>query len=139
MNVIPSKKAKAIFVTTDDSLKNILESSEVYFTTLASASEIEVKSDKDGIGEDAMSSVVNGCEIFLPLEELVDISKEIERLEKEVKKLEGEVKRVVGKLSNVGFTSKAPQSVIDEEKAKQEKYQSMLDKVMERLENLKNK
>ena len=139
MNVIPSKKAKAIFVTTDESLKNILESSETYFTTLASASEIEVKSDKDGIGEDAMSSVVNGCEIFLPLEELVDITKEIERLEKEVKKLEGELKRVVGKLSNVGFTSKAPQSVIDEEKEKQEKYQSMMEKVIERLENLKNK
>ncbi len=139
MNVIPSKKAKAIFVTTDESLKNILESSETYFTTLASASEIEVKSDKDGIGEDAMSSVVNGCEIFLPLEELVDITKEIDRLEKEVKKLEGELKRVVGKLSNVGFTSKAPQSVIDEEKEKQEKYQSMMEKVIERLENLKNK
>ncbi len=139
MNVIPSRKAKTIFVTQDNDLKKILESSESYFTTLASASEIEVRDNKDGIGEDAMSSVVNGCEIFLPLEELVDFEKEIERLEKEKKKLDGELKRVKGKLSNEGFTSKAPQAVIDEEKEKQVKYQSMMDKVVDRLENLKNK
>ncbi len=139
MNVIPSKKAKIIFVTKDSDLKDILESSEAYFTTLASASEIEVRVDKEGIGEDAMSAIVDKCEIFLPLEELVDLDKEIERLEKEQKKLDGELKRVKGKLSNEGFTSKAPQSVIDEEKEKQEKYQSMMDKVSERLENLKNK
>ncbi len=139
MNVVPSRKAKTIFVTRDTSLKNILEASETYFITLASASEIEVRDNDDGIGEDAMSSVVSGCEIFLPLEELVDFDKEIERLEKEKKKLEGELKRVIGKLSNEGFTSKAPQSVIDEEKAKQDNYQSMMDKVVDRLENLKNK
>ena len=139
MNVVPSRKAKTIFVTRDSDLQEILKSSESYFTALASASEIEVRSDKDGIGEDAMSSVVNKCEIFLPLEELVDLDKEIERLEKEKKKLDGELKRVIGKLSNEGFTSKAPQSVIDEEKEKQDKYQSMMDKVVERLENLKNK
>lgn len=139
MNVIPSKKARIIFVTKESDLKDILESSVSYFTALASASEIEVREDKEGIGEDAMSAIVDKCEIFLPLEELVDLDKEIERLEKEQKKLEGELKRVKGKLSNEGFTKKAPQSVIDEEKEKQEKYQSMMDKVCERLENLKNK
>ncbi|AFS77895.1 Valyl-tRNA ligase ValS [Gottschalkia acidurici 9a] len=139
MNVIPSKKAKAIFVTKDERLKEILSKSEIYFTTLASASNIELKEDKDGVGEDAMSAVVGKCEIFLPLEELVDLQKEIERLEKERKRLEDELKRVSGKLSNEGFVSKAPQKVIDEEKEKQEKYQDMMDKVVERLESLKNK
>lgn len=139
MNVVPSKKAKTIFVTKEQDLRDILESSKTYFTTLASASEIEVRDNKDDIGEDAMSAVVENCEIFLPLEELVDIEKEIERLEKEKKKLDGELKRVKGKLSNEGFTSKAPANVIEEEKEKQVKYQTMMDKVLERLENLKNK
>lgn len=139
MNVVPSKKAKTIFVTKEEDLRDILESSKTYFTTLASASEIEVRDNKDDIGEDAMSAVVENCEIFLPLEELVDIEKEIERLEKEKKKLDGELKRVKGKLSNEGFTSKAPANVIEEEKEKQVKYQTMMDKVLERLENLKNK
>ena len=139
MNVVPSKKSKIIFVTTNDDVKHTLEISEGYFVTLASASEIEIRDNKDGIGEDAMSAVVTNCEIFLPLEELVDIDKEIERLEKERKKLEEELKRVNGKLSNKGFISKAPESVINAEKEKRENYQEMMDNVMERLKGLKNK
>ncbi|WP_425448148.1 valine--tRNA ligase [Dethiothermospora halolimnae] len=139
MNVIPSKKAKCIFVTQNDRVKDILNVGEEYFKTLASASDIEVRETKEGIGEDAMSAVVENCEIFLPLEELVDIDKEIERLEKEKKKLEGELKRVKGKLSNAGFVNKAPEHVVNEEKEKQVKYQQMMDKVLERLENLKSK
>ncbi len=139
MNVVPSKKSKIIFVTTNDDVKHTLEISEGYFVTLASASEIEIRDNKDGIGEDAMSAVVTNCEIFLPLEELVDIDKEIERLEKERKKLEQELKRVNGKLSNEGFISKAPEAVINVEKEKRENYQEMMDNVMERLEGLKNK
>lgn len=137
MNVVPSRKAKTVFVTQDEKIAKLLVSSEVYFKTLASASEIEVKSDKSGIGEDAVSAVVSKAEIFLPLEELVDLEKEIERLEKEKSKLEGEIKRVNGKLSNQGFVSKAPQSVIDEEKEKKAKYESMMEKVIERIESLK--
>ena len=139
MNVVPSKKSKIIFVTINDDVKQTLEISEGYFVTLASASEIEIRDNKDGIGEDAMSAVVTNCEIFLPLEELVDIDKEIERLEKERKKLEEELKRVNGKLSNKGFISKAPESVINAEKEKRENYQEMMDNVIERLKGLKNK
>src|SRR5690606_28787721 len=58
MNVVPSKKAKAIFMTTDNELKNILSSSERYFKTLASASEIELVESKENISDDAMSAVV---------------------------------------------------------------------------------
>lgn len=139
MNVIPSRKAKVIFVTKSEKVKEILENSEEHFVNLASASEIEVRDNKEGIGEDAVSAVVTNCEIFLPLEELVDIEKEIDRLEKEKKKLEGELKRVKGKLSNPGFVDKAPEHVVNSEKEKKEKYQQMMDKVLERLESLKAK
>ena len=137
MNVIPSKKASVIFVSNDSRIRELLSNGEIYFTTLASASNIEVKETKEGIDENAISAVVEGCEIFLPLDELVDFEKEIERLEKEKAKLEGELKRVKGKLSNESFTSKAPQHVVDEEKEKAVKYQEMMDKVLERLNSLK--
>ncbi|SCG82531.1 valyl-tRNA synthetase [Proteiniborus sp. DW1] len=137
MNVVPSKKAKAIFMTTDSELRNILSSSERYFKTLASASEIEVVESKENISDDAMSAVVGNCTIFLPLEDLVDIEKEIERLEKEREKLEGEIKRVKGKLSNEGFVSKAPKQVIEQEKEKEIKYQQMMEKVLDRLASLR--
>ena len=80
-----------------------------------------------------MSAVIDGAEIYIPLEDLVDYNAEYERLLKEQKKLEGEVKRVEGKLSNQGFVSKAPEKVINEEREKMVKYKEMLEKVTDRL------
>mgnify|MGYP003588249176 FL=1 len=71
------------------------------------------------------------------MDELVDFEKELERLTKEKDKLVGEIKRVVGKLNNQGFLAKAPQALVDEEKAKQDKFEQMLDAVNQRLENVK--
>jgi valyl-tRNA synthetase len=139
MNVIPSKKAKVILVSEEESVRNYLETNAGFFVTLASASEVEVKSDKTDIPEDAMSAVVTGVEIFLPLDELVDFEKELDRLEKEKKKLDGELKRVRGKLSNQGFVGKAPEAVVEAEKEKERNYAEMMDKVVERLEQIKAK
>lgn len=138
MNIIPSRKSNQIFVTKDEKVKDIIKNGERYFINLASAEEIEIIDDKSKIEEDTISVVLDKCEVFLPLKELVDFDKEIERLEKEKTKLEGEIKRVVGKLSNVGFTSKAPESVVAEEKEKQVKYEKMLENVVERLESIKS-
>jgi len=73
----------------------------------------------------------------LPLEDLIDFEKELERLNKEKDNLEKELQRVKGKLSNQGFIGKAPQNVIEEERAKEKKYQEMLEKVYERINSLK--
>lgn len=139
MNVIPSRKAKLIVLATNDKTANTILENENYFMTLASVSEIELVQNKESIPADAVSTVIQGAELFLPLDDLIDFEKEIERLEKEKTKLEGEIKRVVGKLSNQGFVSKAPAHLIEEEKQKQEKYEQMLSSVLERLESLKNK
>ncbi|WP_315167744.1 valine--tRNA ligase [Metaclostridioides mangenotii] len=138
MNVPPSKKAKVIIVPNDDS-KEAFELGKNYFTTLASASTVEIIGDKSGIPEDAVSIVNDGVEIFIPLAELVDIEKEIERLSKEKDNIEKEIKRVNGKLSNQGFLAKAPQSLVDEEKAKKDKFEDMLKSVEDRLINLNAK
>jgi valyl-tRNA synthetase len=136
MNVPPSRKAKIIFVASGDKELGILEEGKTYFEKLASASEVVVQRDKEGIPEDAVSSVIAGAEIFIPLDALIDIEKEIERLQKEKSNLEKELERVKGKLSNQGFVSKAPAKVIEEEKSKLMKYQEMYDKVVERLKAL---
>lgn len=138
MNVPPSKKAKVIIVPTEEK-KEAMKAGKDYFVTLASASEVEIAADETNIPEDAVSVVIDGVKIFIPLDELVDFAKEIERLNKEKAKLESEIKRVNGKLSNEGFVSKAPQSLIDAEKAKKEKFEEMMKSVLERLENLESK
>jgi valyl-tRNA synthetase len=138
MNVPPSKKAKVIIVPNEDA-KEAFELGKDYFTTLASASAVEITGHKSGIPEDAVSIVNDGGEIFIPLAELVDFEKEIERLSKEKDNIEKEIKRVNGKLSNQGFLAKAPQSLVDEEKAKKDKFEEMLKSVEERLVNLQAK
>ena len=138
MNVPPSKKAKVIIVPTEEK-KEAMEAGKDYFVTLASASEVEIVSDETNIPEDAVSVVIDGVKIFIPLDELVDFAKEIERLNKEKAKLESEIKRVNGKLSNEGFVSKAPEALINAEKAKKEKFEEMMKSVVERLENLELK
>ena len=138
MDVPPSKKAKVIIVPTEDK-KSAVEATKEYFVTLASASMVEIAETEENIPEDAVSVVINGAKIFIPLDELVDFEKEKERLTKEKAKLEGEIKRVNGKLSNQGFLAKAPESLVNEEKAKKEKFEEMMKSVLERLENIEAK
>ena len=138
MDVPPSKKAKVIIVPAEGK-KSAVEATKEYFVTLASASTVEITETEENIPEDAVSVVINGAKIFIPLDELVDFEKEKERLTKEKAKLESEIKRVNGKLSNQGFLAKAPESLVNEEKAKKEKFEEMMKSVLERLENIEAK
>ena len=136
MNVAPSRKALVYVVSASDEVKNIFNNSLGFFGTLAYASDVKVQSDKAGIPDDAVSTVIPDAVIYIPFAELVDIDKEIERLKKEEGRLQGEIKRCNGMLNNEKFTSKAPQAKIDEEKAKLVKYTQMLEQVTERLATL---
>lgn len=135
MDVPPSKKAKIIIVPSSDK-KSAMEDGQDYFKALAFASDVEIRDSKDGIPEDAVAIVIDGVELFIPLDELVDFEKERERLTKEKEKAISEIKRVEGKLSNPGFMGKAPEKLIEEEKAKKEKYEEILKTIEERLSKL---
>ena len=136
MNVAPSRKALVYIVSENENVRNIFANGKVFFATLGYASEVVIQSDKSGIPEDAVSTVIPDAVIYIPFAELVDIDKEIERLKKEEDKLHKEISRCNGMLNNEKFTSKAPQAKIDEEKAKLEKYSNMLAQVEERLATL---
>ena len=138
MNVPVSKKANIIFAAKDRAAE-VIKKSEALFVKMASASSITVQADKDGIPEDAAAAVVDGAEIYIPLDELIDFEKEIDRLAKEKENLQKELDRVNGKLNNEKFISKAPQKVVDEEKEKLIKYQQMFDNVTDRLDNLRKR
>ena len=96
---------------------------------LAFAKEILVHENKDGIGEDAVSVVVSDAVVYMPLEDLVDREKEIERLKKEQERLAKEIARCQGMLSNPNFVNKAPEAKVNAEKEKLQKYEEMMEKV----------
>ncbi|MBP2033667.1 valyl-tRNA synthetase [Clostridium algifaecis] len=136
MNVPFSRKAKVMAYITEQDAAEAFKNGEDYFKKLASASEVEFLKDKNEAPENAVSAVTRGAELFIPLLDLVDKDKEIERLNKEKDKLNGEIQRVDKKLKNEKFVSKAPKDVVDAEREKGKKYEQMLQAVLDRIDSL---
>ena len=116
-----------------DGKEEIVRAGERYIMKMANITDISFPASKDEVAEDVMSAVVDGAEVYVPLDDIMDYDAELERLQKEQKRLEGEVKRVKGMLSNPNFVNKAPEKKVNEEREKQVKYEEMLAKVVERL------
>ncbi len=126
-NIHPSKKSKLIIVSQE--FEKELKEAENILLKLGFANEVIIQKDYTNIPKDAIKIITDGVEVFIPLEGLIDLEEEKKRIEAEKKRLEAEVARCEKMLSNPGFMNKAPQSKIDEEKAKLEKYKDMLSKL----------
>ncbi|MHB1453273.1 MAG: valine--tRNA ligase [Saccharofermentanales bacterium] len=133
MNVPPSRKAAIIVVTQDERISRIFSSAEAFMDRLASVSAVQVRTDREGIANSAVTAVIDGGEIFIPLGDLIDISKEIIRLEEESVRLAGEIGRVDLKLSNEEFLSRAPEKVVNNEKEKRARFVEMKMMVEDRI------
>jgi len=138
MNVPPTVRSRVIFVVQDNAIENMLQKEKQFFEKLAYASEVTFLKDKSIISKNATSAIIPGVEIYIPLSELIDIDKELDRLEKEKINLEKELRRVEKKLENRDFLDKAPEKVIEVEKGKKVKYSEMYEKVMQRINQLKD-
>ena len=138
MNVAPSRKAKLFIATKYNDIFN--EESAVFFTRLASASEVIISesfdSDERISLDEAVQVITDTATVYIPLSDIIDFEKEKERLNGERKKLLGEIERLEKKLSNEGFVAKAPAAVIDGEKAKLAKYRENLAGVDAAIEKL---
>ena len=136
MNVPPSRRAKVYIATKYTDSFN--DATAVFFTRLASASEVAVADSFDGVisADDSVQIITDSASIFLPLSDVIDVEKERARLAAELKKLEGEIKRLEGKLSNQGFIAKAPAAVVEAERAKLAKYEENLAGVKDALAKL---
>ncbi len=135
MNVHPSKKSKLLIMS--NSIEKEIKEAEEFLLKLGFANEIVIVKNEAEVPQNAVSIVVDDLKVYIPFEELVDIEEEIKRLQDEKTKLEAEVTRGEKMLSNPGFVNKAPESKVNEEKAKLENYKQMLINVEERLESLK--
>ena len=139
MNIPPSKKAK-LYIVPKENFKNMYHESVVYIEKLGLAKEIEIinEIDKELVNSNKVISIVSSSSnMYIPVSDLVDVDKELERLSKEESKLLSEIERIEKKLSNEGFVNKAPEKVIQEEKNKLFKYKSMLEDVKKNIINFK--
>lgn len=136
MKVAPSKRTRITLIP-EAGWEETLAEAEPYLQRLAGASAVTLAAKESASGEKTVSAVCAPAEIRIPLGELVDISKEIERLTKEQGKLESEIARASARLSNPGFTGKAPAALVEQEKEKLATNQGMLDSLQKRIEELK--
>jgi valyl-tRNA synthetase len=136
VNVPMSKKIELMVKANNDETSSIIERNSHYIKRFCNTSEFESGLNLSS-PDKAMTAIITGAELYLPLAGLIDIEQEVARLEKELQNLEGEVLRVEKKLANEGFVAKAPAKVIEEERAKQADYSDKRDKVIARIKELK--
>ena len=136
VSAAPGRKSEVILHFPDDSLRQVFLAHEDYLVSLASAEPVTILGEDGAKPENALTGVVNGVEIYLPLKGLIDVEKETARLRKEAEKLEKEIKRLSGKLENPGFLAKAPEQVIAAEREKLSGYEEKKRAMAERLEHL---
>ncbi|MBW7457178.1 class I tRNA ligase family protein, partial [Paenibacillus sepulcri] len=136
VNVPMSKKVELLIKPSGEAEAGILSRNEEFVSRFCGTSLLEISLSQEA-PDKAMTAVITGAELYLPLAGLIDIDQEIVRLEKEIQNLTGEVERVEKKLGNEGFVAKAPAKVIDEERAKMADYADKREKVKARLAELR--
>ncbi|MBU7456291.1 valine--tRNA ligase [Leuconostoc fallax] len=135
-NAPMSTEIDLLIKTDDAAIKAIFESNADYINRFAHPKSLTISADIEAPAL-AMSQVISGAEIYVPLAELIDINEEINRLAGEAKKFAGEVKRAQGKLGNEKFVQGAPEAVVQAEQAKLADWQTKLAATHERLATLK--
>ncbi|MGD6802456.1 valine--tRNA ligase [Rossellomorea aquimaris] len=136
VNTPLSKQIKLLLKAKDDGALSTLKKNKAYIERFCNPEEMTISKDIEA-PDKAMTAVATGVELYLPLEGLINIDEEIARLEKEYEKWNKEVARVQGKLNNEKFVGKAPQKVVDEERAKEADYLEKRSTVEARIQELK--
>ena len=129
----PSKKI-TLFISTEK--EAAIKAGGSYIKKLAGIAEVKFIKDKSELNEKIISQVIDKAELYIPLGELVDFDKERERLKKELENVENEIARASGKLANKGFLDKAPKALVDQERAKYDKFIDMRNKLNKQLEDI---
>ncbi|WP_195558178.1 valine--tRNA ligase [Ligilactobacillus salivarius] len=136
VNAPMSSAIDILIKTKDDDTRKVFENNVDYINRFCHPKRLEIAADIEA-PKLAMTSVITGAEVYLPLADLIDLNEEISRLQKEAKKLESEVTRGEKKLGNEKFVTNAPEAVVAKEKEKLANYKQQLAATESRIEELK--
>ena len=136
VNAPMSSAIDILIKTKDDDTRKVFENNVDYINRFCHPKRLEIAADIE-VPKLAMTSVITGAEVYLPLADLIDLNEEISRLQKEAKKLESEVTRGEKKLGNEKFVANAPEAVVAKEKEKLANYKQQLAATESRIEELK--
>ena len=134
LNVPPSRKSH-LYVVTEKG--DIFRQGAAFMTRLAYASELTVSDTAPEGHADMVSAVTGDAALYMPMNELVDVEKELQRLAKEIEKAEKNIAGLKGKLGNENFVARAPEQVVQAERDKLQKAESLLQQLKESEARLK--
>ena len=129
-NVSPSKKIEVIFKTADENARNILQNNAKILDKLANVEKYEFNVE---IPKLVGFRLVDTTEIYVPLAELIDLNKEIEKLEKKIEKTQVELDKVLKKLSNEKFVNRAKPEAVEKERRIKEEFENKISKFKESM------
>ncbi|MGK2946282.1 MAG: valine--tRNA ligase [Candidatus Malihini olakiniferum] len=130
MNIVPSKPLDVLLRDTTPETERRVEANRSFIQTLARLASVQLLPAGDK-GPVAVTSLLEGAELLIPILDLVNRDTELERLAKEVAKIEAEINRIDSKLSNESFIARAPEAVIAKEREKRANYAVAKAKVLE--------
>ena len=136
MNVALNQKIHLILVSPQENVRSLFEHNPKLLLELAGVATCETRESDADIPDTAVSAVFRNGSLHIPLEDLIDLEKERERLANEALRLEGEVLKTQKKLENKAFTEKAPPAVVQREREKLANYETMLQSTRQRLKQL---
>ncbi|MFO9690681.1 valine--tRNA ligase [Weissella confusa] len=136
-NAPMSTEIDVLIKTSDENLARIFDENSDYINRFVKPKSLEISADV-AAPKLAMTQIISGAEVYVPLEELIDLDEEIARLQGDLKKFAGEVKRAEGKLGNEKFVNNAPEAVVAEEREKLADWQAKLAATESRLAELES-
>jgi valyl-tRNA synthetase len=132
--VDPAKRIKAIIAP--GSYRQNIAQYRYVFARLCNVHDVEVLADDATAPQNAASVVVSDVTLYLPLEGMLDIAAECQRLTSEQTALQERLARIEQKLANESFISKAPAAVVEKERAAQTELQASLNRINDLLASL---
>lgn len=136
MNIALTKKVDLLIRVAEKQKEKLLQENLSYIKNLAHTNTIQLGSSLEK-PEYSATGVLGDIEIFIPLQNVIDIEEEVKRLEKRLAKIEKEIVAINKKLNNVDFIQKAPKAVIDKEKEKRKELTDIRAKIVQNLKTIK--
>jgi valyl-tRNA synthetase len=136
-NLSHASAIKVIMVVSDENIMQLFRGYGSYLNELAKVSDLQLVYQLDDKPRQAVSALLSFAELYVPLEGIIDVEKEIGRLEKDLKNIETDIDRTDGKLNNEKFLAKAPPDVIAKEKGRKEEAILRKEGILQRLQILK--
>ena len=134
MGVSPKEELEVLIKTTTPEIAELLTANQWILTKLQSTKSLKISESITKPGA-CSSAIVDGNEIYVPLEGLIDVDKEIERINSEINRIEGWLKGINGKLNNENFVNNAPEAVVQNERNKKRDGEANLAKLREQLKD----